>query len=183
MLIGLNLTVYTASKETGVINTVETIGVSTSKVAELQHESVVSDVEESDMRDESDVVSVGIISGVFLILVCILTTFSLPIIRRCLQHTSPSDSDNHSEHVDDQVAADQAYTVYDKVDLLLPATQYSDSSLDTTFTGEAPCHQHHQHHQHQAKMCRVMMTVSCDNSQDSITCLHSADSNSRESIL
>ena len=38
---GLNLTVYTASKETGTINTVETLGVSTSKVAELQHESVV----------------------------------------------------------------------------------------------------------------------------------------------
>ena len=37
---GLNLTVYTASKETGTINTVETLGVSTSKVAELQHESV-----------------------------------------------------------------------------------------------------------------------------------------------
>ena len=31
---------YTASKETGTINTVETLGVSTSKVAELQHESV-----------------------------------------------------------------------------------------------------------------------------------------------
>ena len=181
---GLNLTVYTASKETGVINTVETIGVSTSKVAELQHERV-GEGEGVAGVDDSEVVSLGIICGVALILVCIMTTFAFPLVRRCIRHHDTGGgvtADHGADHDNDPA---QAYTVYDKVDLLLPATQqYStDSSLDTTFslaTGGAStpgtgCLQH--------KVSTVRMTVSCD-SHESITCLqHQEHSNSRESIL
>ena len=141
-LSGLNLTVYTASKETGTINTVETLGVSTSKVAELQHESVGEAGVESSELGAGLGVGVGVICGLVITLTCLLSTLAYPAIRHCVlaRTASAEDIRGHTNPVSSVRAvagrhAAPAYTVYDKVDLLLPA-QYSDTSLDTAYTGD-----------------------------------------------
>ena len=134
--------------------------------------SRVGDGEGVAAGDDEYVVSLGIICGVALILVCILTTFSFPLVRRCIRHYDTNVATDHG--LASEQEPDPAYTVYDKVDLLLPATQqYSDSSLNTTFSLATPGH----------KVSTVRMTLSCD-SHEAITCLqHQEHSNSRESIL
>ena len=118
---------YTASRETGTINTVETLGISTSKVAELQHESAV---EVTDTELGTVKLSLGIICGVAVTVTCLLSSLLYPVVRLWLRRTE-------EEEEEDQPGGGgevrQAFTVYDKVDLLLPA-QYSDSSLETTAT-------------------------------------------------
>ena len=143
-LSGLNLTVYTASKETGTINTVETLGVSTSKVAELQHESVVEAGADPSELGASLGVGVGVICGLVITLTCLLSTLAYPAIRHCVLARSASAEDIARGHTNPVTSVASvagchtpghpAYTVYDKVDLLLP-TGYSDTSLDTEYTG------------------------------------------------
>ena len=105
----------------------ETLGISTSKVAELQHESAVevADTELGTVR-----LSLGIICGVAVSVTCLLSGLLYPVVRLWLRRTG-------LEEGEDQLGAGgegrQAFTVYDKVDLLLPA-QYSSSSLETTAT-------------------------------------------------
>ena len=123
MLSGLNLTVYTATIG-GTINTVETLGVFTSKVAELQVVSV----------DGSNFGLGSLGAGVGLLLTLLLLLLLL-VVRVRVRSASSSEENSPVEvrpvvrKTEDEVA----YTVYDKVDLLLPA-QYSDSSLETTAT-------------------------------------------------
>ena len=83
-LSGLNLTVYTASKETGTNNTVETLGVSTIKVAELQHESVVEAGADSSELEATLGVGVGVICGLVITLAWLLSTLAYPAIRHCV---------------------------------------------------------------------------------------------------
>ena len=111
-LSGLNLTVYTASKETGTINTVETLGVSTSKVAELQHESVV----DSPGGDSSELgaslgVGVGVICGLVITLACLLSTLAYPAIRHCVLARSASAEDLTRGHTN-PVTSVQAASVW-----------------------------------------------------------------------
>ena len=120
---------YTASRETGTINTVETLGISTSKVAELQHESAVevTDTELGTVR-----LSLGIIAGVAVTVTCLLSSLLYPVVRLWLRRT---EEEGEEEQTGGGGEGRQAFTVYDKVDLLLPAhAQYSDSSLETTAT-------------------------------------------------
>ena len=98
------------------------------------------------MLTTSSRISVGIVCGVVMTLLLLLTSLSYPAIRHCVrvssrQVTSPSDSDLQVG-VAPARHTHQAYTVYDKVDLLLPVqSQYSDTSLDTVFTSDSvKCH-------------------------------------------
>ena len=97
---------------------------STSKVAELQHESVVEGPEE-DL--ETVRVSLAIISGVAVTVTCLLSGLLYPCVRVWLGRRT------EEEQEEELPTHPELVTVYDKVDLLLPA-QYSDSSLDTTST-------------------------------------------------
>ena len=104
---------YTASKETGTINTVETLGISTSKVAELQHESAG----EVEREAELDTVrlSLGIICGAALALTCLLSTILYPLVRLGLRR-------RQQEGGEDQpggggAGGGEAFTVYDKVEI------------------------------------------------------------------
>ena len=90
-------------------------------------------------------ISVGIVCGVVITLLLVITSLTYPTIRHCVRvsssHPVPSSSESDlqvggmsstSRH------SHQAYTVYDKVDLLLPVqSQYSDTSLDTVFTSDS----------------------------------------------
>ena len=107
----------------------ETLGISTSKVAELQHESAV---EPADTELGTVKLSLGIIAGVALTVTCLLSSLLYPVVRLWLRRT---EDEEEEEEPGGGVEGRQAFTVYDKVDLLLPAhAQYSDSSLETTAT-------------------------------------------------
>ena len=116
MLSGLNLTVYTATIG-GTINTVETLGVFTSKVAELQVVSV----------DGSNFGLGSLGAGVGLLLTLLLLLLLL-VVRVRVRSASSSEENSPVEvrpvvrKTEDEVA----YTVYDKVDLLSPATEVGD---------------------------------------------------------
>ena len=99
---------------------------STSKVAELQHESVV---EGQDEDLDTVRVSLGIISGVAVTVTCLLSGLLYPCVRILLGRRREEEQEEELPVPTHQGLV----TVYDKVDLLLPA-QYSDSSLDTTST-------------------------------------------------
>jgi hypothetical protein len=114
-LSGLNLTVYTASRE-GTINTVETLGVFTSKVAELQIESI----EETNVP----LGGLGIAIGIVLTLILL---FLLLVIKVFTRNNSPHQDLSNSEIYEKtkersnySETPDPAFTVYDKVDLLSP---------------------------------------------------------------
>ena len=100
------------------------------------------------MMTTSSRISVGIVCGVVITLLLILTSLSYPAIRHCVrvssrQGPSPSVSDLQVGVAQTARHTHQAYTVYDKVDLLLPVqSQYSDTSLDTVFTSSdsVKCH-------------------------------------------
>ena len=114
-LSGLNLTVYTASRE-GTINTVEKLGVFTSKVAELQIEGIeVTNVPLS---------SLGIACGIVLILIPSFLLLVIAVFRRNnSSHQDLANSDiyeNTKERSNYRETTDPAFTVYDKVDLLSP---------------------------------------------------------------
>ena len=77
-------------------------------------------------------------------LACLLSTLAYPAIRHCVLARSSSSDDITRGHTNPVTTVQvsgchtpgghPAYTVYDKVDLLLPAG-YSDTSLDTAYTG------------------------------------------------
>jgi len=114
-LSGLNLTVYTASRE-GTINTVETLGVFTSKVAELQIESI----------EETNVPLGGLGIAIGIVLTLILLFLLLVIKVRARNNSSRQDLSNSEiyettkERSNYNETPDSAFTVYDKVDLLSP---------------------------------------------------------------
>ena len=131
-LSGLNLTVYTASRE-GTINTVETLGVFTSKVAELQIESIeVTNVPLS---------SLGIACGIVLTLILLFLLLVIAVFtRNNSSHQDLANSDiyeNTKERSNYRGTTDPAFTVYDKVDLLSPVQnniflqEFSDTSEST----------------------------------------------------
>ena len=108
----------------------ETLGISTSKVAELQHESAV---EVADTELGTVKLSLGIIAGVALTVTCLLSSLLYPVVRLWLRRTEEEEEGEQQPGGGGE--GRQAFTVYDKVDLLLPAhAQYSDSSLETTAT-------------------------------------------------
>ena len=125
MLSGLNLTVYTATIG-GTINTVETLGVFTSKVAELQVVSV----------DGSNLGLGSLGAGVGLLLTLLLLLLLL-VVRVRVRSASSSEESGPVEvrpvvrGTDEEVA----YTVYDKVDLLSPATEVGEESYDEYLAG------------------------------------------------
>ena len=106
----------------------ETLGISTSKVAELQHESAVevADTELGTVR-----LSLGIICGVAVSVTCLLSSLLYPVVRLWLRRTGGEEGEDLGGREGGE--SRQAFTVYDKLDLLLPA-QYSSSSLETTAT-------------------------------------------------
>ena len=120
MLSGLNLTVYTATIG-DTINTVETLGVFTSKVAELQVVSV----------DGSNFGLGSLGAGVGLLLTLLLLLLLL-VVRVRVRSASSSEENSPVEvrpvvrKTEDEVA----YTVYDKVDLLSPATEVGEESYE-----------------------------------------------------
>ena len=121
-LSGLNLTVYTASQEPGTINTVETLGVSTSKVAELQHESAGGG--ETENVANSGPLSLAVLCGIVLTVTCLLSSLSYPAIRLCVRNSglqSGPQSPLSAPVPSPPSAKREAYTVFDSVDLLLPA--------------------------------------------------------------
>ena len=128
-------------------------------------------------------VSVGILCGVILTIMCLLSTLLYPAIRHCVRlarEEDTSDSPVTSVHVQGVHVHHQAYTVYDQVDLLLPA-QYSDTSLDTTVTTS---HDNDNNVKCQAVRRQLMSDDTRNYSQDSISSLRSeTQSHSRESIL
>ena len=107
----------------------ERLGVSTSKVAELQHESGRGEVGEEELGTVR--ISLGIICGVAVSVTCLLTGLLYPAVRVCLGQGR--EEEEEEEEVMEVPGRLGLVTVYDKVDLLLPA-QYSNSSLDTNTT-------------------------------------------------
>ena len=119
MLSGLNLTVYTATIG-GTINTVETLGVFTSKVAELQVVSV----------DGSSLGLGSLGAGVGLLLTLLLLLLLL-VVRVRVRSASSSEESGPVEVRPVVRGTDEvAYTVYDKVDLLSPATEVGEESYE-----------------------------------------------------
>ena len=120
MLSGLNLTVYTATIG-GTINTVETLGVFTSKVAELQVVSV----------DGSNFGMGSLGAGLGLLLTLLLLLLLLVVRVRVRSSSSAEESGPVEVRGAVVRGADEvAYTVYDKVDLLSPATEVGEESYD-----------------------------------------------------
>ena len=143
-LSGLNLTVYTASRE-GTINTVETLGVFTSKVAELQIESVeVTDVPLSGL---------GIGCGIVLTLLLLFLSLVIAVFTRNSQDNGNSDIYDQGHH--HHTTQDQAYTVYDKVDLLSPVqnNMFIQEFKDTSDTSELHEKKSIEPQQHQPAAC------------------------------
>ena len=115
MLSGLNLTVYTATIG-GTINTVETLGVFTSKVAELQVVSI-----------DGSHLGLGSLGAGVGLLVTLLLLLLLLVVRVRVRSASSSEEGGPVEVRPVVRGADEvAYTVYDKVDLLSPATEVGD---------------------------------------------------------
>ena len=125
MLSGLNLTVYTATIG-GTINTVETLGVFTSKVAELQVVSV----------DGSNLGMGSLGAGLGLLLTLLLLLLLL-VVRVRVRSSSSSEESAPVEVRGSVVRGtdEVAYTVYDKVDLLSPATEVGEESYDEYLAG------------------------------------------------
>ena len=132
MLSGLNLTVYTATIG-GTINTVETLGVFTSKVAELQ---VVGPMDGSNLGLGSLGAGVGLLLTLLLLLL-------LLVVRVRVRSASSSEENGLNVEVRPVVRGTKeeevAYTVYDKVDLLSPASEVGEERYDEYLTSTPSC--------------------------------------------
>ena len=117
----------------------ETLGISTSKVAKLQHESA-GEVAENELNTVR--ISLGIICGAALSLTCLLSTILYPVVRLWLRRRREGEGEGE-EPPGGGGGGGEAFTVYDKVDLLLPAQCYSDCSLETTATTASTVRSHH----------------------------------------
>ena len=109
MLAGLNLTVYTATIG-GTINTVETLGVFTSKVAELQVVSV-----------EANSLPLGGLGAGLGLLLTLLILLTLVVVRVRVSAAGGGEGTVEVQTVP-RTDDSSAYTVYDKVDLLGPGS-------------------------------------------------------------
>ena len=109
MLAGLNLTVYTATIG-GTINTVETLGVFTSKVAELQVVSV-----------EANSLPLGGLGAGLGLLLTLLLLLTLVVVRVRVSAGGGGEGTVEVQTIP-RTEDSSAYTVYDKVDLLGPGS-------------------------------------------------------------
>ena len=128
MLSGLNLTVYTATIG-GTINTVETLGGFTSKVAELQVVSV----------DGSNLGLGSLGAGVGLLLTLLLLLLLLVVRVRVRSASSGEESGPVEVRPVVRGTDEVAYTVYDKVDLLSPATEVGEGESYEYLAGPSSC--------------------------------------------